>query len=458
MNRILTAMIFCAVPLSMTAQELTSEQLKEISGAFVKDAPTRAIQNALTSNYDIRDLAKNNALEGKIDHYFKYKVNVKGITDQKRSGRCWMFTSMNTIRPLVMEKFNLQSFDFSHNYSYFYDMLEKSNLFLEAVISTAKKDMGSQEVSFYFKSPVSDGGVWNMFPNIAGKYGVVPDSIMPETAHSQNTANMRSIINERLRAGGLELRELVNSKAGKDAVSAAKTAILKDVYRVLALCLGEPPAEFTWRYKDKDGNINTLKTTPLEFYRSIVPEDYDMDTYIMVMNDPTREYYRMYEIENYRNTFEGSNWRYLNLPSDVIKAAALASIKANEAIYTSCDVSKQFDSSEGISDPEMYDYESLFGIDLSMDKAERILTRHSSSTHAMALVGADTDDTDKPVKWMVENSWGADAGHNGYITMTDAWFDEYMFRFVINRKYLDEKSLKAAESKTIMLPAWDFMY
>lgn len=458
MNRILSTIILCAAPFSLMAQELTTEMLKGLSETFVRDAATVSAQNALTANSSIKSLAKNNSLEGKIDHYFKYRVKVKGITDQHSSGRCWMFTSMNTLRPRVMEQFGITSFFFSHNYTYFYDMLEKSNLFLENAIATAKKDMGDQEVSFYFKSPVSDGGVWNMFPNLAVKYGVVPEAVMPETAHSRSTANMRSILNERLRAGGLELRSLVNSKAGEEEILNAKTGILKDAYRILALCLGEPPTEFTWRYKDKDGNIRSLTSTPQEFYKSIIPEGYNTDTYIMLMNDPTREYYRVYEIENYRNTYEGINWKYLNLPNEAIKAAALASIKADEPIYISCDVSKQFNSSEGISDPEMYDYESLFGIKLDMDKAGRILTRQSGSTHAMTLVAVDTDENDTPVKWQVENSWGADAGNNGYITITDAWFDEYMFRFVVNRNYLDAESLKALDSKTIMLPAWDFMF
>lgn len=453
---------FLTVALSLaavcvSAQELTVGDLREIQSSFVKDASTTALQNILKADPNLSKLSLNHDLNGKIDHFFKHKVNVKGITDQKQSGRCWMFTSMNVLRPVVMDKFDLSSFDFSHNYNYFWDMFEKSNLFLENVIATADRDMADRDVEFFFKSPVGDGGVWNLFYNVAEKYGVVPQSVMPETAHSNNTGSMRSVINRRLRAGGYLLRNIIADGADAAQVAEAKKDILKDVYRVLALCLGVPPTEFEWRYQTKTGEVKTLKTTPLEFYKSIVPDDYDPKSYIMIMNDPTREYYKVYEIANYRNTYEGVNWVYLNLPNDAIKRAAIASIKDNEAMYASCDVA-YYNSADGICDPEMYDMEALFGIEMDMDKKARILTRQSASAHAMALVAVDTDDNGKPVKWQFENSWGPAAGHNGYMTFTDKWFDEYMFRLVVNKRYLDEKSLKAAKTEPILLPAWDYMF
>jgi len=444
---------------SLCAQTISDKELQEIKGSFQKDAATKAIQNVLTNDKNIRDNALNRDIQGKIDHFFKYRVNVKGITDQQQSGRCWMFTSLNVLRPDVIKMYNLNDFRFSHNYLYFWDMFEKSNLFLENIIATAKKPMSDQAVTFYFQSPVGDGGVWNLFHNLGEKYGVVPQEVMPETAHSNNTSSMRSLLNERLRKGGYELREM--AAAGKKAkeLQAEKITVLKDVYRILALCLGEPPAEFTWRYKDKDGNVKELANyTPKRFYEEITPENYDPKSYIMIMNDPTREYYKIYEIENYRNTIEGVNWVYLNLPNEDIKAAALASIKNNEAMYASCDVGKYFNRETGILDPDMYDYNSLMGVNFSMDKKARILTRQSGSSHAMTLVGVDTDANDKPVKWEFENSWGAEAGHNGYLTFTDKWFNEYMFRIVINKKYLGEKALKSLNQKPIMLPAWDYMF
>lgn len=243
-----------------------------------------------------------------------------------------------------------------------------------------------------------------------------------------------------------------------DNLRKEKISTLKDVYRILALCLGNPPVEFTWRYEDRDGKLQEKKYTPKSFYKDIIPSDYNPENYIMVMNDPIREYYKVYEIQNYRNTIEGVNWIYLNLPNDEIKKSALASIKNNEAMYTSCDVGKQHNRTTGIMDPKMYDYESLLGVKFDMDKKGRILTRQSGSTHAMTLIGCDTDKADNPVKWELENSWGEGAGNNGYLTFTDAWFDEYMFRVVIHKKYLSSKAIESLKQKPIQLPMWDYMF
>ena len=446
-----------AMAISAGAQQITETDLKDIQSSFVMDASTKALQNIITNDANLRKLSLNRDIQGETDHYFKYKVDVKGITDQQQSGRCWMFTSMNVLRPSVMKQFNIKEFDFSHNYNYFWDMFEKSNLFLENAIATAGHDMLERDVEFYFRTPVGDGGVWNLFYNIAEKYGVVPQNIMPETAHSNNTTQMRSVLNECLRTGGYELRTMVNSKKSKKEITEAKKNILKDVYRILSLCLGNPPSQFEWRYETSDGEIKTLKTTPKEFYNMIKPENYNPESYVMIMNDPTREYYKVYEIANYRNTYEGVNWVYLNLPNDVIKKAAISSIKANEAMYASCDVA-MYNSADGVCHPEMFDYSTLFGVKLDMDKKARILTRESASAHAMTLMAVDTDENDQPLKWQFENSWGPTAGHNGYMTFTDKWFDEYMFRIVINKKYLDDESSKAAKQKPITLPAWDYMF
>lgn len=457
-KQLITATLILACS-GVFAQAVSEKDLQEIQGSFKKDASTKAIQNILTNDKSIRDNALNRDLQGKIDHYFKYRVNVKGITNQQSSGRCWMFTSMNVLRPLVMEKYDLNQFDFSHNYLYFWDIFEKSNLFLENIIATADRPMDDREVTEYFKSPVGDGGVWNLYYNAAQKYGVVPKEVMPETAHSNNTSQMTGVINEKLRLGGYTLREkAAQGKKAKD-LRAEKNEVLKDVYRILALCLGEPPHEFTWRFKTKKGEIKELAGyTPLQFYKEITPADYSPRNYIMVMNDPTREYYKVYEIQNYKNTIEGINWVYLNLPNEDLKAAALASIKNNEPLYASCDVGKQFNRETGILDPEMFDYESLLGVKLDMDKKARILTRQSGSAHAMTIVGCDTDENDKPVKWEFENSWGDKSGHNGYLTFTDKWFDEYMFRAVLHKRYLNEKALQALKSKPVQLPVWDYMY
>lgn len=458
---LLAASFVVAGGFAADAQSITEADVARMRDKFRGDPSVVAIQNILTSNGDIRSLALNHGLDGKVDHYFKYRVNVKGITNQKQSGRCWMFTSMNVLRPSVMEKYGLDEFDFSHNYLYFWDILEKANLFLDNVAATASEPMDDREVVHYFSAPLDDGGVWNLYYNIAGKYGVVPAQAMPETPHSENTAQMIALINEKLRADGYRLREAVAGKKGRartEAVKACRDASLNDVYRMLALCLGEPPTEFEWRFRDRSGAIVSKTYTPLEFYREITPADYSPENYIMIMNDPTREYYRVYDISNYRNTVEGINWVYLNLPNEDIKRAALASIKNNEAMYASCDVNKHLNRKTGVMDPAMYDYGALFGVDMSMDKKARILTRQSGSSHAMTLIGVDTDENDVPVKWEFENSWGPEYGNNGYLTFTDDWFDEYMFRLVIHKRYLDEKAVDALKSEPVVLPAWDYMH
>ena len=450
-----TAMVF-----GLEAQEIGNEELVRIRESFARTREDIARMNAVSGNYDLKKLAIDRERQGKTDHLFKYKVQVSGITDQQQSGRCWMFTSMNVLRPSVMEKFNIREFDFSHNYCYFWDMFEKSNLFLENVIRTAERDIIlDRDVAWFFQSPVNDGGVWNSFLNIAEKYGVVPASAMPETAHSNRTSYLTGFLNEYLRKEGYALREMISEGASEKKTRKYKLQAMKGVYRILVLCLGEPPAEFTWRYETADGEVKTLTSTPLDFYRSIIPEAYGSDTYIMVMNDPTRPYYQVYEIDNYRNTYEGVNWKYLNLPSDEIKKAAVVSIKADEALYASCDISRYYNDDEGIADMDIYDFEALMGMDFEIhDKAARIMTRQSGSAHAMTLIAVDTDENDTPVKWQFENSWGPDAGHNGYFTFTDEWFDEYMFRMVIRKEYLSGKAVEALSGESEMLPAWDYMF
>jgi bleomycin hydrolase len=442
------------------AQSISDKELQEIRSGFNLEGETKALQNILTADKDIKIKALNRSLQGKIDHYTKYRVKVKGITNQNKSGRCWMFASMNALRPLVRQKYNIEEFDFSHNHLFFWDLFEKSNLFLENAIASAKQSFDDRAVVEYFKAPVSDGGHWSLFFNVAEKYGVVPQDVMPETAHSDNTADMRGLLNERLRGGGYKLREMVAAGKKPQDLRKEKTKIMADVYRMLALCLGEPPTTFTWRYKGKKDSttIHELKNyTPLQFYKEIVPADYSADNYIMVMHDPTRDFYKVYEVENARNTIEGINWQYLNLPLAELKKAALASIKNNEPMYAACDVGKQNNRDAGILDPAMYDYGSLFGVPFDMDKKARILTRHSLSSHAMLLIGCDTDGDDVPTKWEFENSWGDKSGNKGYLTFTDAWFSEYLFSLVVNRKYLDEKAIGSLKQKPVMLPLWDYM-
>jgi len=442
---------------SLMAQNLSKGELDQIKSSFKKDVYTKAMQNALSST-DITQLAWNHENVGTTDQLFTYKVDVSGITDQKKSGRCWLFSSLNLFRPMVMKQFNLAEFEFSQNHLYFWDLMEKSNLFLNNIAQSAQLSMDDQKVKWYLQSPVNDGGQWINFVNLAKKYGMVPKEAMGETFPSENTVWMVKMINTKLREDALEIREMVVAKSPQNKMDARKVEMLSEVYRMLALNLGEPPTEFQWRFKDKDKKISETKLyTPVSFMTEIFGT-IKLDDYVMIMNDPSRPFWKHYEIENYRNTQEGENWHYVNLPNDAIKEFCIASIKNNEALYASCDVAKQLRREVGILDVDNFDFESVYGVKFGMNKSQRIQTGESGSSHGMALIAVDLDNQQKPVKWQFENSWGTTAGEKGYLTFTDAWFNEYMFRFVVNKKYLNEKILEIYGQKAEMLPPWDPMF
>lgn len=425
--------------------------------ATYRDTPhQRAIHNAIAAN-SIDRLAVNAANKNNFDTHFSHKVKSKGITDQKSSGRCWLFTGLNVLRSQMMAQHNLPELTLSQNYNFFWDQLEKSNLFLQSIIDTADRSMDDKTVEWLFKNPLSDGGQYTGLSDNISKYGVVPSEVMVETFSSSNTSRMRNLIGLKLKEWGLELRKSAAAGTGGKALADRKTEMLGEVYKMLALTLGEPPTEFSWSRKDRDGNIiDSAVYTPQSFYATYAGNDLKND-YVMLMNDPTREYYRLYEIDFDRHTYDGQNWTYVNLPVEDIKEMAIASIKDSTMMYFSCDVGKCFDRERGLLDVNHFDYGSLFDTGFPMDKADRIRTFASSSSHAMTLMAVDLDKDGRPKKWMVENSWGPGA-NNGHLIMTDRWFDEYMFRPVVNKKYLTAKAASVLDTKPILLPAWDPMF
>ena len=428
---------------------ITPEMLTEIRKGYEGTPADKAIRNALNTTA-ITVLSANAENAAMIDTDFTDRVKTWGITDQKSSGRCWLFTGLNVLRAAASDKHGLGNFQFSQNYNFFYDQLEKANLFLQAVIDTRDKSFDDREVDWLFSNPISDGGTFTGVANLVMKYGVVPANVMPETLSANSTSAMAAQLRTLLRRDGLQLRETPAKVRARDLpawLEQQKTEMLRDVYHVLALCLGVPPAEFEWKGKTY---------TPKAFYQELLGYDLE-NNYVMLMNDPCREYGKVYEIQYDRHMYDGQNWLYVNLPIERIKEMAIASIKANKAMYFSCDVSKFLDRTRGVADLRNFDYESLLGVDLSMDKRQRVMTHASGSTHAMTLIAVDLRDG-QPQKWMVENSWGATSGYQGNIIMTDAWFNEYMFRLVVEKQFVPADVMQMLEQKPVMLPAWDPMF
>lgn len=460
MKRIVTffaAAMTVALGLSAADNGGISPQMMERLRANYTNAPAdRALRNALNATSIDKLAANAEARPANTDH-MTYRVKSRGITDQKSSGRCWLFTGLNVLRSQMMAKNNLGELKLSQNYNFFYDQLEKANLFLQAIIETGKEPMDSRRVEWLFKNPLSDGGQYTGLSDNITKYGVVPAEIMPETFSSNSTSRLSNLVSLKLREDGLKLRSMIASGAKAKQIDETREKMLGEIYRMLALTLGVPPTQFTWTRRDAKGNtVDTRTYTPQEFYREYAGNNLK-DDYVMLMNDPTRPYHALYEIDLDRHAYDGQNWTYINLPMEEIKEMAIASLKDSTMMYFSCDVGKFFDREKGVLDVDNFDYESLFGTTFGMNKADRIRTGASASSHAMTLVGVDLDKAGKPQRWLIENSWGPGA-NGGHLIMTDPWMDEYMFRLVVNHKYVPAKILDILKQKPTVLPAWDPMF
>ena len=453
-----------AVAICMTATVnaqtggISSKMLGEIQKQNKMTQAENALANAIAAN-SIDNLAQNRNNAAELDTYFSVETPKQTITDQKSSGRCWMFSGMNVLRANFAKRTDSLRVEFSQAYLFFYDQLEKANLFLQGVIDTGKKPIDDQRVQFFFKNPINDGGTFCGVADLTEKYGLVPKQVMPESYSSDNTSRMARLISSRLREDGLILRKMVAEGKKAADIEKAKTEMLATVYRMLALTIGEPPTQFTYAHRNKDGKaVGAPKTyTPQEFFKEVVGDKLN-GTFIMVMNDPRRPYYKTYEVELDRHTYDGHNWKYLNLPMDDIEQLAIASLKDGRKLYSSYDVGKMLDRKRGYGDTENFDYGSLMGTTFGMNKAERISTFDSGSTHAMTLTAVDLDANGKAKKWKVENSWGASWGQQGCMIMSDRWFREYMFRLVVDKKYVSEELLKLNEQKPVMVTPEDPLF
>ncbi|MFD1472528.1 C1 family peptidase [Companilactobacillus mishanensis] len=441
-------------------KEITSKELSDFQNAFEKTPGSAAIKNAVTNNGIYKS---SETLDSKIamDPTFSVELETGSVSDQKQSGLCWVFAALNTMRHPLQDKFKIKGFELSEAYMLFWDKLEKSNFFYENVINTAALPVGDRKVDFLMTTPQQDGGQWDMIMALVQKYGVVPKSVMPDTASRTNSSELNTVLNTKLRKNAITLRKLVSDGESDEDIQRQKDEMLSEIYKILVYTVGEPPTKFSWAYRDDDKKYHKESgITPQEFFKKYV--GWDLDNYISTINAPTddKPYNHVYTVELLGNVVGGRQVRHLNLDINDFKSLAVKQLQSGEAVWFGSDVGQSSDRKLGIMDTNIYDLEGLFNTDLAMTKAQRLDYIESMMTHAMVITGVDLDDNGKPTKWKVENSWGEKVGKKGYFVMSDSWFDEYVYQLVINKKNLSDslKSTFETESKDPkVLAPWDPM-
>ncbi len=438
---------------------ITSDDLQTARARFAA-APVGVVAKNAVSSVGLRPAAR--VPEGVAANSLDFDVDlVQGKrSDQQRSGRCWMFASLNTMRYRTIRKYNLKTFEFSQAYPLFFDKLEKSNWFLGNIIDTLDQPLDGRLVSFLLTDPIGDGGQWDMFRSLVKKYGVVPKEAMPETACSRNTREMDKYLTRYLRGCAKMLRDAHTSGMDDATLAKMRKAMLSEIWQLLATCLGTPPERFEVRLRDKDNQLALAGTfTPQEFFVKAV--DMDLDNYVSLISAPTADkpFGRSFTVDRLGNVEEDGTVRYLNLEPKELKRVAIAQLKDELPVWFGCDVDQSYLREEGIMDTAALDVDALFGfaVEGCLDKAGRLDYGESMMTHAMVLEGVRLDEEGAPTLWKVENSWGADHGRDGFDTLSDAWFDEYVYQVVVDRKYLSDEQRAALEADPIHLAPWDPM-
>ena len=436
---------------------VSEQQIAAFAADFESQRANLVAMNAVTANGLIASAVSRAAVENDV-HEYSVSLEQGDITNQKQSGRCWMFAALNTMRYQVMKKCNLKTFELSQAYLFFWDKLEKSNYFLESILETVELPTSSRLVSYLLTAPVGDGGQWDMLCNLVKKYGVVPKTAYPESKASSGSREMDSTLTEKLREDACILRRMYKERMDMDAIRERKTEMLNEIYRLLCICLGEPPKSFTFEYRDEDKNFHReTGLTPKSFFEKYV--GINLDDYVSLINAPTSDkpYGHSYTVKYLGNVREGNAVRYLNLPIEELKKAAIAQLKDGQPVWFGCDVGKHSDRDSGVMDLDIRSLETLLDTKFTMTKAERLDYSQSLMTHAMVFQGVNLDENGQPNRWRVENSWGKDPGKDGYYLMTDRWFDEYMYQIVVNKKYLTNEQLAAYQSEPTELEPWDPM-
>ena len=433
----------------MTEESLTSGLLDQFAAEFAADKTARIVQNAVTET-SIKKVAMDREIVTSIDPSVSVRVDRWPNTNQKKSGRCWLFSGLNSLKPAVYEATGLEKFEFSQNYMHFWDKLEKSNFFLTSMIDLADRDADDRTVHYLLSDPVGDGGQWNMFVALVEKYGVVPKYAMPETESSSNTKLMNDTLENLLRRGARDVR------AAQEEAHAVKREVMRQIYRVLCMHLGTPPREFVWQWEGKDHEFHREGTfTPVQFAAKYLP---DLEDYVCLVNDPRESspYNHLFTVDRLGNVVGARPVTYLNVPIDVIRKTTQATLEAGDPVWMGCDTSKQCDRDMGIWDGKLFDFEGTYGIDLEMTKAEELTYGQAQMTHAMVFTGVDVLDG-VTRRWRVENSWGDQIADKGFFTMNDSWFDQHVFEVAVHKDRLPAELLAVLDSEPIVLPAWDPM-
>ena len=441
----------------MSNQAVSWEQIHAFQASYERD-PQRWLSGNAVAKSPVHTVALNRRVVAGTDHTFSVMLKSNAVTNQNRSGRCWLFAGLNLFRVEALKRLNVDSFEFSQNYLLFWDKLEKANYFLETILSTLDEPTDGRLIMFLVQGPLQDGGQWDMFINLVKKYGVVPKSVMPETESSASTGSMTGLMHTLLRENAAELRRMHAGGADANALRDRKQAMIGSFYQMLCVHLGEPPRSFEWQWRDKDNAFKRDgELTPQEFYTRYV--DYDLDALVCLIHCPTADkpLNKLYTIQHLGNVVEGQIVRYLNVDLSVFKQAAVEMLKADQPVWFGCDVGKMLERDLGILDMNLYDYEAIYGFAYKAAKAERVDYGHSLMTHAMVFTGVDLDDAGSPRKWRVENSWGDKIGDKGFLVMSDRWFDEYMYEVVVDKRYVPAELLGLLESDPVVLPPWDPM-
>ena len=437
--------------------ELTKEFTDQLYANYEANVKYVALENAVTHNGIHASLeTRKSAVEN--TPVFSLDLTKDKVTNQKASGRCWMFAALNTFRHKMISSFQLEDFELSQAHTFFWDKYEKSNWFLEQVIATADQELTSRKVAFLLQTPQQDGGQWDMVVSLFEKYGVVPKSVYPESISSSNSRELNTYLNKLLRQDAQILRDLIHSGADSEAVSSKKQALLQEIFNFLAMSLGLPPREFDFSYRDKDNQFHSESgLTPQSFYKKYV--DLQLDDYVSIINAPTADkpYGKSYTVDMLGNVVGSRPVRYLNVPMDRLKELAIAQMKAGETVWFGSDVGQVSNRKAGILATDVYDFEAGMDIHLTQDKAGRLDYAESLMTHAMVLTGVDLDEAGQSRKWKVENSWGDKVGTDGYFVASDAWMDEYTYQIVVRKEFLTADELAAYEAEPIVLAPWDPM-